>query len=75
MTKTNNQSARGLDDRGQADSPELSVRSCSISRLSHIKGSQVSKRYSALSLDDQDSVSQSRVTALQPNITFPRENV
>ena len=33
MTETNNQSARGLDDRGQAEPPGLSVGSCSRSSL------------------------------------------
>ena len=41
MTETNNQSARGLDDRGQAEPPRLSVGSCSRlspGRLSRMEG-------------------------------------
>ena len=41
MTETNNQSARGLDGRGQAEPPELSVGNCSrssLGRLSRIEG-------------------------------------
>ena len=79
MTKTNNRSARGLDDRGQAEPPGLSVGSCSIAsfgRLSHIKEVKPREVISFYSLDDRGPVTQSRTTTLhrRPQVSSPSEN-
>ena len=75
MTETNNRSARGLDDQGQADASGVERR-----KLFHIeprevipyrgkviphRGGRASERYSTSSLDDRGSGSRSRVTTLQ----------